>query len=199
MIDCGESTFGKMAARKEIYEYEHITVLLTHLHMDHIGSLGSFLSYCNNVLKKTVRVIAEENTIVRILSMCGIPPEIYEFTTDFQQCKKDGLFITTQRAVHASDMLCCGFTISDGNDTIFFSGDTSELCSEVKEKFLSGNIQRLYHECSFIDQDSRSHTSLEKLKRWIPKQERERVYCMHLGGDYQETVKACGFQVPTVV
>ena len=50
LIDCGESTFKAMFSRNEIYDYDNIVVLLTHLHADHIGSLGSFLSFCKNVL-----------------------------------------------------------------------------------------------------------------------------------------------------
>lgn len=199
LIDCGESTFRKMAERKEIYTYEHITVLITHLHMDHIGSLGSFLSFCKNELKKTVQVIAEDEAIVHILSMCGIPPANYEFTTDFRQCKKEGLCIIPHRATHANGMMCCGFEISDGVSTIYFSGDSSVLPGEVLEKFLHKDIQIMYHECTFLDKDSTSHTSLEKLKKWIPPQERKRVFLMHFGGNYQEIVCEAGFQVPNIV
>ena len=54
LIDCGESTFKSMYSRNEIYHYDKITVLITHLHADHIGSLGSFLSFCNIVLQKKI-------------------------------------------------------------------------------------------------------------------------------------------------
>ena len=62
LIDCGESTFRAMFSRNEIYDYDNIVVLLTHLHADHIGSLGSFLSFCKNVLDKKVLLAAESGT-----------------------------------------------------------------------------------------------------------------------------------------
>ena len=66
MIDCGESTFRKMEARDEIRTCDKITVFITHLHADHIGSLGSFASYCLSVLQKRITVIAQDDTVVEI-------------------------------------------------------------------------------------------------------------------------------------
>lgn len=45
MIDCGESTFRKMEARDEIRTCDKITVFITHLHADHIGTLKRLCEY----------------------------------------------------------------------------------------------------------------------------------------------------------
>lgn len=42
MIDCGESTFRKMEARDEIRTCDKITVFITHLHADHIGTVSTY-------------------------------------------------------------------------------------------------------------------------------------------------------------
>ena len=199
MLDCGESTFQKMFVRDEIYQYDHITVFLTHLHADHIGSLGSFLSFCPNVLHKKILLVAEDDTIVNILKLSGVGPELYNFTTDFASCGTETFQITPQREIHASDMICCGFVIECDGQTLYFSGDAASIPENILRDFLAGKIHTMYQECTFADKDSPSHCSLEKLKRWIPEKERTRVYCMHLGDDFRKEVLEAGFQIPEVV
>lgn len=199
LIDCGESTFKKMFSRNEIFRYEKITVLLTHLHADHIGSLGSFASYCKNVLNKKVQLVAEEDTVVDILEKSGVKPALYHFTKDFGVCSTDTLTIKPQRVSHANDMLCCGFLIECDGEKTYYSGDTCIIPSDILDAFLSGDIRTMYQECTFLDADSTSHCSLKNLKEWIPESERGRVYCMHLGSDIGKEIREAGFQIPDIV
>nr|WP_314448050.1 MBL fold metallo-hydrolase [uncultured Lachnoanaerobaculum sp.] len=199
LIDCGESTFKAMFSRNEIYDYDNIVVLLTHLHADHIGSLGSFLSFCKNVLDKKVLLAAEEDTIVNILDQSGVHTDKYNFTTDFKECEADGLSIYVKRESHATDMLCCGFIFECNGEKIYYSGDTSNVPSDILNAFLSGEIKTMYQECTFLDTDSTSHYSLKKLCEIIPYEERQRVYCMHLGDDIEDDIVKAGFRVPKVV
>ena len=45
LIDCGESTFKKIWNMEEMIQSRNIFILITHLHCDHVGSLGSLISY----------------------------------------------------------------------------------------------------------------------------------------------------------
>lgn len=199
LIDSGESTFKTMFARDEIFRYENITVLLTHLHADHIGSLGSFLSFCKNVLHKKARLAALEDTVVNILALSGVKPDLYDFTTDVAQCNMNGLTIIPQIQSHANDMICCGFVFETEHEKIYYSGDTCIIPENILEEFLAGTIQTMYQECTFIDTESTSHCSLKKLKEWIPESERGRVFCMHLGDDISKEILEAGFKIPEVV
>lgn len=199
LIDCGESTFKTMFARDEIFRYEKITVLLTHLHADHIGSLGSFLSFCKNVLHKKALLVALEDTVVNILSQSGVKPDLYHFTTDISQCNMKGLTIKPQIQSHANDMICCGFVFETEQETTYFSGDTCIIPENILTSFLAGDIQTMYQECTFLDTESTSHCSLKNLKEWIPESERGRVYCMHLGSDIHKEILDAGFKIPEVV
>ena len=199
LIDCGESTFKSMYSRNEIYHYDKITVLITHLHADHIGSLGSLLSFCNIVLHKKVLLAAEEDTIVHILSQSGVQPDMYEFTTDFSKCETEGLRIKVQRVVHAKDMLCCGFVFDCDGEKTYYSGDTSIIPENILSLFLSGEIKTMYQECTYLDTDSISHFSLKKLSELIQVNERNRIYCMHLGDNIKDDIMRAGFRIPVVV
>lgn len=199
LIDCGESTFKAMYMRKEIYKYNKIAVLLTHLHSDHIGSLGSFLSFCKNVLHKKALLAAQEETIVHILAGSGVQPDTYDFTTDFKKCETGGLSIDMQREKHAEDMLCCGFVFGYAKEKVYYSGDTCIIPENILRAFLSGEIKTMYQECTFLDMDSSSHFSLKKLCKLIPPKERSRVYCMHLGADIKKEIINAGFRIPEAV
>lgn len=59
----------------------------------HIGSLGSFASYCLSVLQKRITVIAQDDTVVEILKLMGVPADMYDFTTDYTQIFEDGLHV----------------------------------------------------------------------------------------------------------
>lgn len=43
LIDCGESVFKTIVDNNLIEGIEHIHVLITHMHSEHVGSLASFI------------------------------------------------------------------------------------------------------------------------------------------------------------
>ncbi|WAH38331.1 MBL fold metallo-hydrolase [Alicyclobacillus dauci] len=45
MIDCGSANFGRIKRANLLDGIKHIDVLITHLHPDHIGSLGDLIFY----------------------------------------------------------------------------------------------------------------------------------------------------------
>ena len=142
---------------------------------------------------------AEEDTIVNILDQSGVHSDKYNFTTDFKECEANGLSIYVKREIHATDMLCCGFVFECNGEKIYYSGDTSNVPSDILNAFLLGEIKAMYQECTFLDTDSTSHFSLKKLCEIIPHEERKRVYCMHLGDDIEDDIVKAGFRVPKIV
>lgn len=199
LIDCGNDTFAKMILRKELYTCSSITVLVTHNHPDHIGSLGTLITFSQNILKHTVRVIAPDNTIVQILSLSGIQSNRYFLTTDFEICEFGGISIIPYKATHSNDIPCYGFLIKDEKEIIYFSGDTSEIPKDILSQFYHGDIQTLYLDCTNLESSGHSHCSLQQLESLIPKNFRSQVFCMHLGGEYQDKIRACGFNIPEYI
>ncbi len=69
---------------------------------------------------------------------------------------------------HALDMKCYGYVLSDGTETIYYSGDSSELPEDIRTRFLAGEIGRIYHDTSTHDSPNPSHCYYGKMEKWIP-------------------------------
>lgn len=88
---------------------------------------------------------------------------------------------------------------SDGTETIYYSGDSSELPEDIRTRFLAGEIGRIYHDTSTHDSPNPSHCYYGKMEKWIPREERHRVYCMHLDSPCEDMLKEKGFSIVEVV
>ena len=72
LIDCGESIFEKVVRMDLISGIKSVHVLITHMHSDHIGSLGSFVGYCYWKKKiKTNIYFNEKEKIGEFLKLTG--------------------------------------------------------------------------------------------------------------------------------
>ena len=91
-----------------------------------------------------------------------------------------GLTAVPVEVKHALDMKCYGYVLSNGTESIYYSGDSSELPEDIRNRFLAGEINRIYHDTSTHDSPNPSHCYYGKMEKWIPREERHRVYCMHL-------------------
>ena len=66
LLDCGETSFQRIVSRPELAICAGVTVLVTHLHADHIGSLSTFAAYCLQVLKKKICIATPDSTLPHI-------------------------------------------------------------------------------------------------------------------------------------
>lgn len=194
VIDCGESVFEKLYKTIDFDNINHVYALITHLHADHVGSLGTLISYCYCVKNKIVTIIHPEKTILEMLKLGGVPQEGYVYLSDMPE-NKYNLKVRPVEVVHAKDMKCYGYVLTDAVESIYYSGDSSDIPEEILRDFLAGNIQRIYQDTSTHDSPNPSHCYYGKLEEKIPKELRSRVYCMHLDSPCEELLMEKGFNV----
>ena len=193
-LDFGESTFERAAPLLDQKNYRRATVLLTHLHADHAGSLPSLCSYMAMVLHMPLRIVHPSPAILDFLRITGIDPSFYEWLPALPE--GEPVSATAHPVQHAKDMACYGYVLFDGKDKIYFSGDAHEPPVTVLNQFLNGEIKRLYHDTA--SHASQGHCWYKTLCDMIPPQKRRNVFCMHLDGDYEDLLYSLGFSVVQV-
>ena len=195
LIDCGETTFARLFGREVLNTCDKVYVLISHLHADHIGSLGSFISYCKNVIRKEVTVLCPDTTLVAVLSMTGLTKDDYTYCAHFDQVFPGNIQFTPVLVKHDSSMGCYGFFIKDEDETIYYGADSCGIPDGILAQLGDGTISRAYQEVTYETHMSPSHTSLEQLIQIVPRHLRSKVVCMHFGGDYVNLVADYGFGI----
>ena len=192
LLDCGELVFHQLYERGMLTRYDRIYSIITHLHADHVGSLGSLISYTYFVLGKKVRVIHPEESVRQLLDLTGIDRNAYYF----EQCTRyesDGIVFEAVPVRHAEDMNCYGYIIEDGGRRIYYSGDSYEIPEHVINGFLERRIEKIYQDTTNKVSSHRSHFPLSELKELIPEELRAQVFCMHFGCDFSAEIEQLGF------
>ena len=92
---------------------------------------------------------------------------------------------------------CFGYELTDGEETIYFSGDAADVPQSVAEGYLNGRIARIYHDTA--SHESEGHCWYKRLEKTFPPEKRAGIYCMHFDGDYVEQMRALGFSVVETV
>lgn len=204
LIDCGESVFKKVYEKDLFSEIDNIYVFITHTHSDHIGSLSSLILYCSHKFDiKTKIVIPKENkyidSIKNILDSMGVDKSDYEFINDVDLDNKYDVFdnIRYVETTHCDDITSYSIIFEKDNRVIYYSGDTNEL--DTVKSIIHGdkNIDKIYIETCSERLDS--HIYYEDLLEVIPKNLRDRVYCMHLDTmDIVDKLEENGFRIVEV-
>ena len=198
LLDCGETAFGRLWNNEAYSKSAEVVALITHLHADHVGSLGSLISYSYYVTGKKVTVVHPLDTIVRLLDLLGTDRACYRFKklAAGETCVLDeGLRVKPIPVEHVQNMKCFGYLLSDGRERIYFSGDAREVPGEILEGLLDGSLARIYQDTSNKESDHPTHALLAYLEGIIPPALRNRVYSMHLDYDYGELLRSKGFEV----
>ena len=110
LVDCGETVYELLMKRSDLREYRQIYVLLTHLHADHVGSLGSLISYNYCILGRKICVIHPRATVVELLRLMGIKDEFYNY---YQELPEDVGCLRAEPVPveHADNMDCFGYIL----------------------------------------------------------------------------------------
>lgn len=192
LLDCGETVFGKIWDLAPFKDASQIIVLLTHMHSDHIGSLGTLLSYCALVVHKQVAIYYPSSQLEGYLEMVGIASTFYTHYTEVPGTW--GIGITAYPVEHAKDMDCFGYVLGLPSRTLYYSGDAADIPQVVLEQFFSGTITYLFQDTSM--EETEHHCPLSRLEQRIPDAYRSRVYAMHISSrNSVGVIMEKGFQV----
>ena len=179
LVDCGETVYELLMKRSNLREYRQIYVLLTHLHADHVGSLGSLISYNYCILGRKICVIHPRATVVELLRLMGIKAEPVPVE-------------------HADNMDCFGYILEAEGMRIYYSGDSARMPERIAGMLKDGKLDAVYHDTSLHNPPSPSHCYVGVLEETVPQQLRHKVYCMHLDGECRDMLESRGFRVAEV-
>lgn len=206
LIDCGESVFERLIENDLLESIDTINLMITHTHSDHIGSLGTLTMYSYHTLGKPLNIIMKKEAkhlpnIKKILEGFGCTPAMYKFVDEEQY---DNIFATFQNirymeTSHCDELSCYGLLFTTPNGLVYYSGDTREI-ETIKSLIASGqNINKLYIDTTTTNFPGNVHLYIGILQEQIPKELKNKVYCMHINNDQCiEEAKKSGFNVVEV-
>lgn len=191
LFDCGELVFKEVYEEKLLQIYENIHICITHMHADHVGSLGSLISYAYYVLNKKVIVNYPDELICNYLDLIGIDRRAYLFQSEVKMTF--GIKLEAVPVKHADNMKCFAYLIETLDEKVYYSGDSYEIPEEILQTFLSGKIDKIYQDTTEFVTPRKSHFPLPLLEEVIPENYRSKVYCMHFNSDFSEKIRLAGF------
>lgn len=165
LIDCGETVFKKILTMNLLDSIKDIHILITHMHSDHIGSLGSFVGYCSwkhniisNIYFNEFESISEHLNLVGLVE--GKSFKVYN--ADNKKINSLGLEFSCVLTKHTKALNSYSYILEfdDGND-IFYSGDSKETNIDIIPFLEGGNI--IYQDTCLYGGEGCPHTSLKEL------------------------------------
>ncbi|MBT9777992.1 MBL fold metallo-hydrolase [Clostridium sp. MCC353] len=191
LLDCGEDVFHKVYELEEYKSSPSVSVFITHMHTDHIGSLGELIAYSWFKRNRKVKVYYPDERLKKYLELSGINVDIYDFMGG--TLENQGLTILPQPVFHDPSMGCFGYRIKDQDEAVYYSGDSGLVSHEIVDELKSGRLARLYLDTSKSAPRDSGHGNFEAMKERIGIKWRDRVVCMHLDCDFREEIEEEGF------
>lgn len=210
-FDMGEDVFAKAKNMGLFEKVTRVHILITHLHSDHVGSLGTAIAYLYYGLfkmdKSKICVYFPSERIVELLQIQGITQDWYTFYIN----KWDELFIDGMEKnpeyafdenIHTDALNVNGnsncYSIElnmPDKGSVYYSGD----CGGVKDRLKNGwNYDYIFHEITGF-KDVKVHTyygELLELTKELSASKKKRICLMHMDENFdKEQAIKDGFSV----
>lgn len=193
LIDCGEDVFGKLFRSGLLTQHEGaLTVVVTHLHGDHCGSLATLILYATSVLHRSVTVVHPNEEIRMLLRLMGVEASQYRLVDALNQ---EGLSITAVPVRHAPQVKAYAYWLRDAQGTVYYSGDNGDLPDALLDALEAGTVQRIYQDTHLFGRAPQQPTHLpyETLCQRVKPLLRSRITLMHFNEDFRARARADGF------
>lgn len=189
LIDIGENTFEKIIENNILKNIKQINLMITHTHSDHIGSIGTLISYSHYILNNPVNIILPKKAkhlenIQNILDSFGIEKTWYNYITEK---RFDNKYLTFEKirhieTKHTPKLNSYGLIFETQNGIIYYSGDTNET-RIIKQIINNQKIDKIYIDTTNLDYENNPHLYIGKIKNVVPDELIEKIYCMHINND----------------
>jgi ribonuclease BN (tRNA processing enzyme) len=211
LLDCGGTVFSKLLEKDVNGSFildgvDTVIIAITHLHPDHIGSLGDLIYYCNYVIKNPARIIYPNSVdLQQLLYKMGVRSNMYHFIdtkvgqTIGYKFNEMEFFIEPVEVVHFMGLLSYAFLLQTNDKTIYYSGDSKEIPQDILKMLTDGKIDEFYHDISGHPVDVREywpHLQYEDAVKLLPLSVRDKIYFMHMDEEFNQIQAiADGFKV----
>lgn len=177
VVDVCEDASLKLKRAGAFCGVGQVTIVLTHLHADHVAGLGVLVWYLNFELNIKPQIIIPSQSfkqaLLSLFSLVGVSENLVQWV-DAKNVTIDGCRISLKLTTHNPHLECYGimFKENSGGGMVYYTGDTNDV-NYVKKLLKSPKVKRVYCEVSQNEYDS--HISLNSIKA-LPK---DKLVLMH--------------------
>jgi L-ascorbate metabolism protein UlaG (beta-lactamase superfamily) len=199
LLDCGGTVFSKLMEQDEsgnfiLKDVTSVHVAITHLHPDHVGSLGDLIYFCYYALD-ILPIIIYPNAVdlEYLLYKMGIRKLLYNID-DLREGQTHGyknnnlnFYLEPVEVEHYRGQLSYAYLIQTNDKTIYYSGDANEVPQDIYQMLLSGRINEFYHEISgraFNPEEYWPHFQYYKALSMFDSSIRNKIYFMHMDEEF---------------
>ncbi len=199
LIDCGGSVFHTLGKLKLFHDINRLYVAITHLHPDHVGSLGDLIFYTYYAYQfKTTLIYPDPPSLINLLASMGVTEEFYDFLTisNTKEVKISDINIKYLIQDHSSTLKSFAYILELAGTKIYYSGDAKSIPDIILQQLSTNEIDYFYQDTCSYEGDQIPHLSLNKLADYIPANLRHKVYCMHIDESFDITkAQSLGFKI----
>lgn len=189
LIDCGATVFARAKKLRLFDDVENVYIIITHMHTDHVGSLGNVIEYLTIIKGITPNIILttdesatkQEEDIKVYLEKVGVTEDDYEFTycDMMEEVLQNLVKIEMPQVAHSKKLTSYAVELYFTDKTIYYTSDQNDekYLKKIAKKLTPNDL--VYTDCTNKEYKGRIHISLNELAQIFSQDQKSQVTCMH--------------------